>query len=70
MLIINPVKLSDFGAENPYGHVGIYLGDGQVADYSRVWSLLEWASSQYANCNGRVGWLGWGWLSGDDLSRR
>lgn len=58
------------GAENPYGHVGIYLGDGQVADYSRVWSLLEWASSQYANCNGRVGWLGWGWLSGDDLSRR
>lgn len=57
------------GNENPYGHVGIYVGDGQVADYSGVHDLKTWASQQNALCNGHVGWLGWGWISGDDLTK-
>lgn len=57
------------GNANPYGHVGIYVGDGKVADYSGVHDLRTWASQQGAVCNGHVGWLGWGWVSGDDLTK-
>lgn len=57
------------GNANPYGHVGIYIGDGKVADYSGVHDLRSWASQQNAICNGHIGWLGWGWLSGDDLTK-
>lgn len=57
------------GQSNPYGHVGIYVGDGRVADYSGVHDLASWASQQSALCNGHVGWLGWGWISSDDLSK-
>ncbi len=24
---------------NPFGHVGIYIGDGKVADYTKVWQM-------------------------------
>lgn len=54
--------------ENPDGHVGIYLGDGRVADYMGLWSLDTWLSKQTGVCNGRTGFLGWGWLSNDDLT--
>lgn len=57
------------GNENPYGHVGIYVGNGQVADYSGVHDLVSWASQQNALCNDHIGWLGWGWISGDDLTK-
>ena len=58
------------GNSNPYGHVGIYVGDGNVADYSGIHDLRSWAASQSAVCNGHIGWLGWGWLSNDDLTTR
>lgn len=54
--------------ENPDGHVGIYLGDGRVADYMGIWGLDTWLSKQTGICNGRTGFLGWGWLSNDDLT--
>lgn len=58
------------GISNPYGHVGIYLGNNQVADYSKIWDLEEWINAQYANCNGHYGWLGWGWENGVDLTQQ
>lgn len=45
-----------------YGHVGVYLGDGMVANNIGVFSVetLEgWCSWQTANCQGNVGWIGW-----------
>lgn len=57
------------GNMNPYGHVGIYIGDGMVADYSGIHNLKSWAAQQNALCNGHIGWLGWGWVSGDDLTK-
>ena len=52
------------GSSNPFGHVGIYIGDGKVADYTKVWQIDDWISAQRADCNGQVGWLGWGWIGG------
>ncbi len=58
------------GKGNPYGHVGIYIGNGQVMDnpgtYIRTQSLDEWIGWQEREGNvldGRTGWLGWGWQS-------
>lgn len=45
-----------------YGHVGIYLGNGMVANnrgYFSVESLEEWCSWQTATCQGHQGWIGW-----------
>lgn len=45
-----------------YGHVGVYIGDGMVANnlgYFSVQTLAEWCSWQTANCQGHVGWIGW-----------
>mgnify|MGYP002239165242 FL=1 len=45
-----------------YGHVGIYLGNGMVANnrgYFSVESLEEWCSWQTATCQGHTGWIGW-----------
>ena len=53
-----------------YGHVGIYLGNGMVANnrgYFSVESLEEWCSWQTATCQGHTGWIGSGvprWSSG------
>ena len=55
---------------NPYGHVGIYVGDGMVADQGGVVSLDQWISWQHANCDGHQGWLGWGWQNGIDLTKK
>ena len=55
--------------ENPYGHVAIYVGNGEVADQDGVKNLDDWANSQPANCHGTVGYLGWGWYKNVDLSK-
>ncbi len=50
----------DAGAR--YGHVGIYLGDGLVANnrgYFSIETLESWCGWQTANCQGHVGWIGW-----------
>lgn len=53
------------------GHVGIYIGNGQVMDSVndgiRTQSLEEWVAWQenYGfEVDGRTGWLGWGWQAG------
>ena len=53
------------------GHVGIYIGNGQVMDSVssgiRTQSLEEWVAWQenYGfTVDGKTGWLGWGWQSG------
>lgn len=45
-----------------YGHVGIYLGDGLVANNVGSFSIEaieSWCAWQTANCQGHVGWIGW-----------
>ncbi len=54
---------------NPYGHVAIYIGDGMVADQGGVTSIENWISWQNANCDGYVGYIGWGWQNGLDLTQ-
>lgn len=70
-------------AGGPYGHVGIYIGDGKVVDSVsngiQVSTLEEWIGWQenYArnsnnvltdiNGNEQHGWLGWGWADGDPV---
>ncbi|MCC2255965.1 hypothetical protein LKD70_16355 [Ruminococcus sp. CLA-AA-H200] len=54
---------SGVGADGAqYGHVGIYIGNGQVASQNDVYeieTLEQWCSWQTANCQGHVGWIGW-----------
>ena len=57
------------GNYNPYGHVGIYVGDGMVADQGGVQTMDEWLNWQVANCDGHVGYIGWGWYNGIDLTQ-
>ena len=54
---------------NPYGHVGVYVGDGMVADQGGTVSLDSWISWQHANCDGHEGWIGWGWQNNMDLTK-
>jgi hypothetical protein len=45
-----------------YGHVGIYIGDGLVANNVGRFSIEtveDWASWQSATCQGHTGWIGW-----------
>ena len=54
-------------AGNKYGHVGIYIGNGMVADNvgrHRVISLEEWAAYNSGYCNGYHGYIGWVWPYG------
>ena len=68
------------GNKGPYGHVGIYIGDGKVVDNVgsiKTQTLDEWISWQenYAKNSNNVmtdingesqhGWLGWGWADGN-----
>ena len=53
------------------GHVGIYIGNGQVMDSVsngiRTQSLEEWVAWQQNYgfvVDGKTGWLGWGWQAG------
>ena len=64
-------------AGGPYGHVGIYIGDGKVVDSVstkvQTTTLDEWIGWQEKcarnnnnvlkdlNGNEQHGWLGWGW---------
>ncbi len=70
-------------AGGPYGHVGIYLGGGQVVDSVsngiRTVSLEQWIKEQEnypvnsnnvlpdMNGNEQHGWLGWGWADGNKI---
>ncbi len=53
------------GSIGPYGHVGIYIGDGKVIDSQTggiiVSTMEEWLSWQVDVLDGKQGWLGWGW---------
>ncbi len=45
-----------------YGHVGIYLGNGMVANnvgHFSIESLSDWCAWQRATCQGHTGWIGW-----------
>lgn len=45
-----------------YGHVGVYLGDGMVANnigYHSIETLENWCAWQTAACQGHTGWIGW-----------
>lgn len=68
------------GNNGPYGHVGIYIGNGMVVDNVgpiQTQTLDEWIGWQenkarnsnnvMTDINGEAqhGWLGWGWADGD-----
>lgn len=45
-----------------YGHVGIYIGNGMVANnrgYFSIENVEEWSAWQSATCQGHTGWIGW-----------
>lgn len=45
-----------------YGHVGIYIGNGLVANnvgHFSIEPLAQWCSWQSATCQGHRGWIGW-----------
>ena len=59
-----------------YGHIGIYIGSGQVMDCSGPWGgagtvrvqdLDTWLSWQTDVLDGKQGWLGWGWEDGNTI---
>lgn len=59
------------GSGSSAGHVGIYIGNGQVMDnigYIRTQSLDDWIAWQERHSTvipgEKPGWLGWGWQSG------
>ncbi|MBO5656898.1 MAG: SH3 domain-containing protein [Agathobacter sp.] len=55
---------------NQYGHVGIYLGNGLVADnvgYHRIISIEDWAKYNVGTCSGYTGYIGWVWPYGTSL---
>ncbi|XCP83585.1 glucosaminidase domain-containing protein [Roseburia hominis] len=45
-----------------YGHIGIYIGDGKVANnigYLSIVTVEEFANAGTATCQGHRGWIGW-----------
>lgn len=58
---------------NPYGHVGVVLVGGKIADNigrHRISDDLDsWLSGQTAICQGYRGYIGWVWANGQDLSK-
>lgn len=63
------------GSGTQWGHVGIYVGNGQVAENIggyRVISLerwISWQNSKPSRIAGEKGWIGWVWPCKKDLSR-
>lgn len=63
------------GSGTRYGHVGIYVGNGEVAENIggyRVVSLERWITWQNAKpskISGEKGWIGWVWPCKKDLSK-
>ena len=57
------------GSGSGNGHVGIYVGDGKVADQGGVMTLDSWLSWQKPDAHGNNGWIGWGWQNGIDLAQ-
>ena len=57
------------GSGSGNGHVGIYVGDGKVADQGGVMTLDSWLSWQRPDAHGNNGWIGWGWQNGIDLTK-
>lgn len=54
-----------------YGHVGIYIGDGLVANNIGTFSiepLESWCAWQTATCQGHTGWIGWVWPNNQPLN--
>lgn len=69
-----PIGAAVYGTghnSNFHGHVGIYIGDGKVADSKgsgvEVEDLESWISWQTDNIYGQQGWLGWGWEDGNTV---
>ena len=56
--------------QNPYGHVGIYAGNGKVVDQGGVQDLEAWINWQSGECHGHIGWYGWGWYNNVDLTKK
>lgn len=55
---------------NRYGHVGIYIGNGLVADnigYHRIVSIQEWMAYNVGTCHGYTGYIGWVWPYGQAI---
>ena len=55
-----------------YGHVGIYIGNGKVANNIGTFSvetLDQWCSWQTATCQGHTGWIGWVWPNNQPLNQ-
>ena len=63
----------DSPTTNPYGHVGVVLPGGRIADnigYHCISDSLDsWLSWQTATCKGYRGYIGWVWANGQDLSK-
>lgn len=62
---------SGSAAGNTYGHIGIYLGDGNVADNigsHRIVSLSDWIAFNKGTCGGSPGFRGWVWPFGQPIS--
>ena len=61
------------GGYNPYGHVGVVLTDGRIADnvgYHRISDSVDaWSSGQNNAWNGQTGYRGWVWANNQDLSK-
>ena len=56
------------GSGSGAGHVGIYIGNGQVRDNingsiktSSLEDWIEWQERRGGTHDGKTGWLGWGW---------
>ena len=55
-----------------YGHVGVYIGGGKVANNTgrlSIETLENWVSWQTATCQGHRGWIGWVFGNGEDLRK-
>ncbi len=54
-----------------YGHIGIYIGNGLVANnvgYLRIESIDSFDYSATATCQGHTGYIGWVWPNGIPLN--
>ena len=55
---------------NQYGHVGIYIGNGMVADNvgkHRITTLENWIAGNVGVCQGYRGFIGWVWPYGQPI---